>query len=309
MIEKKERYLHLNKWLKDKFGERVLKICVDAGFSCPNRDGTCGKGGCIFCSERGSGEHIKIHDVKQQVLNHLSSYRGQRANKFIVYFQNFSNTYDNVENLKKKYDSAFVSEKIVGLAIATRPDCINEEIAKLLKSYTEKYFVYVELGLQTANENTALLINRGYKNDVFTKAVEILNKYNIPVVVHIMVGLPNENKKDIKNTINFINLHKVQGIKIHSTYIVENTKLNELYLNGSYIPLKLEEYIENVGFIIASLRQDIVIHRLSGDAPKEYLVAPEWNKHKKWIINGIEKYLLDNDIWQGKYYKKKSVSC
>lgn len=308
MEEKKERYLHLNKWLKDKFGQRVLKIGIDGGFTCPNRDGKCGRNGCIFCSERGSGEHLKQCDIKKQVLSHLESYRGKRANKFIVYFQNFSNTYDNVENLKKKYDSAFVSDKIIGLAVATRPDCINEEIVKLLKTYAEKYFVYVELGLQTSNENTALLINRGYKNDVFTKAVEILNKYNIPVVVHIMIGLPNESNVDISNTIDFVNKHKLQGIKIHSTYIVENTKLNELYLKGLYKPLKLEEYIEDVGFIIASLRQDIVIHRLSGDAPKEYLVAPEWNRHKKWILNGIEKYLIDNDIWQGKNYNKKSVS-
>ena len=215
MIEKEERYLHLNKWLKQKFGERVLKICVDGGFTCPNRDGTCGKGGCIFCSGQGSGEHIKLHNIEKQILNHLESYRGERANKFLVYFQNFSNTYDKIENLKKKYDCAFVSEKIVGLDIATRPDCINEEIVALLKSYKERGYVCVELGLQTSNEETAKAINRGYKNEIFTTAVKLLNKNGIDVIVHIMRGLPNENLKDIEKTINFIN--KIQILVIIST--------------------------------------------------------------------------------------------
>ena len=298
-----ERYLKFSNWLKDKFGERVLKICVDGGFTCPNRDGKCGVGGCIFCSEKGSGEHIKNLNITEQVLSHLNSYRGKRANKFIVYFQNFSNTYDSVENLKIKYDQALVSDKIVALSVATRPDCINEEIVKLLSSYAKQYYVYVELGLQTVNEEVARFCNRGYSNQQFTQSVELLNKYNIPVVVHIMVGLPNEKQDDIAKIVNFINNHNIQGVKIHSTYVVKNTKLHNLYLAGEYEPLKFEDYIKNVIYIITHLKKDIVIHRISGDAPKDILVVPEWNMHKKRILNCVFTTLNDKNLYQGCFYK------
>ena len=186
-----ERYRHLNEYYKEKFGERTLKICIDGGFSCPNRDGKLGYGGCIYCSEKGSGELINdVKGITQQVKYYFTTYRAERANKFIVYFQNFTNTYDTVENLKTKYDAALVDERIVGIAIGTRPDCITEEIAKLLKTYTEKYYVCVELGLQTSNDEIGRKINRCYTSKQFTDAVEILNKYGIDVVAHIMVGLP-----------------------------------------------------------------------------------------------------------------------
>ena len=174
-MENIERYKHLNKYLKEKFGERTLKICIDGRFTCPNRDGTKGIGGCIFCSEKGSGEHIKSNFenmsasskktdnfISKQVENYFKSYKAERANKFIVYFQNFTNTYDILENLKLKYDSALIDDRIVGLEVATRPDCITEEIAKLLKSYTDRYYVCVELGLQTADEQIGQLINRDH---------------------------------------------------------------------------------------------------------------------------------------------------
>lgn len=302
-MENIERYKHLNKYLKEKFGERILKICIDGNFTCPNRDGSKGFGGCIFCSEKGSGEHIKTtNNITNQVENYFKSYKAKRANKFIAYFQNFTNTYDTLENLKEKYDSALIDNRIIGLEIATRPDCINEDIAKLLKSYTNKYYVCVELGLQTANEKTGDLINRCYSNSDFTQAVNILNKYNIDVVVHIMVGLPNETIEDIKNTIQFINFHNVKGIKIHSCYVIKNTKLEQLYLTGKYVPLTLENYISNCAYILTHLNPNIVIHRVSGDAPKDLLVAPNWNSHKKWIINGLDKFLKENNLYQGMYY-------
>ena len=298
------RYNHLNEYLKNRFGERVLKICVDGNFTCPNRDGRCGVGGCIFCGETGSGEHLDAtKSIREQIEKYFSSYRAERANKFIVYFQNFTNTYDSVENLKLKYDAALIDDRIVGLAIATRPDCITEEIAKLLHSYKEKYYVSVELGLQTSNDNTAKIINRGYESSVFTKAVEILNKYDIEVVTHIMIGLPNENKDDLLNTIKFVNNHNIQGVKIHSVYVIKNTKLAEMYEKGEYISIALEEYIELATFTIANLNPNFVIHRISGDAPKDILIAPEWNLHKKWIINGIEKKLKEDDLWQGKFFE------
>ena len=302
-MENIERYKHLNKYLKEKFGERTLKICIDGNFTCPNRDGSKGFGGCIFCSEKCSGEHIKTtNNITNQVENYFKSYKAKRANKFIAYFQNFTNTYDTLENLKEKYDSALIDNRIIGLEIATRPDCINEDIAKLLKSYTNKYYVCVELGLQTANEKTGDLINRCYSNSDFTQAVNILNKYNIDVVVHIMVGLPNETIEDIKNTIQFINFHNVKGIKIHSCYVIKNTKLEQLYLTGKYVPLTLENYISNCAYILTHLNPNIVIHRVSGDAPKDLLVAPDWNSHKKWIINGLDKFLKENNLCQGMYY-------
>ncbi len=297
-----ERYNHLNTYLKEKFGERTLKICIDAGFTCPNRDGTKGVGGCIFCGERGSGEHLKTIDIASQIKNHLASYRGMRANKFIVYFQNFTNTYDSIENLKKKYDSALIDERIVGIQIATRPDCINEEIARLLFSYTDKYSVCVELGLQTSNENTGKVINRCYTNEDFINAVTILRKYNIEIVTHIMVGLPGETHKDIVNSVNFVNNLDIQGLKIHSTYVTNDTRLNDMYENNQYSPITLECYLDELCYIITHLRKDIILHRISGDAPKDMLVAPSWNSHKKLVLNGIDKILRNKDLYQGMYY-------
>lgn len=304
-MENEERYKHLNSYLKQKFGERTLKICIDGGFTCPNRDGTIGNGGCIFCSEKGTGDLIKYNEsISTQVTNYFLSYRSKRANKFIAYFQNFTNTYDTLQNLKLKYDSALIDDRIIGLEIATRPDCITEEIAKLLKSYTDKYYVCVELGLQTSNDNIGYLLNRGYTSSQFSKAVRILNDYNIDVVVHIMVGLPKETFNDIENTVNFINNHNVQGIKIHSTYVIKNTVLADMYYNGNYAPISLEYYLENLKYIITHISPNIVIHRISGDAPKDLLIAPEWNLHKKWVLNGFDKILRDENLWQGKFFSK-----
>ena len=319
-----ERYKHLNTYLKEKFGERTLKIPVDGGFTCPNRDGKVGYGGCIFCTERGSGEHLKTKPIPIQIKEHLESYRGKRANKFIVYFQNFTNTYDTIENLKAKYDSSLIDDRIVGIDIATRPDCINEEVCQLLQSYSsvntemslskigskasiknetnikdKSYAVTVELGLQTSNEEIAKQINRGYSLDVFTNAVKLLNNYNIEVVVHMMIGLPNETMQDIENTVKYINSLNMQGIKIHSTYVAKGTVLEKMYKEGKYEPLTLEEYLDKLLYVITHLRQDIIIHRISGDAPKDLLVAPDWNLHKKWVLNGLDKMMRKQNRFQG----------
>ena len=308
-----EKYRHLNTYLKEKFGERTLKIPVDGGFTCPNRDGKVGYGGCIFCTKRGSGEHLKLKPIPMQVKEHLESYRGKRANKFIVYFQNFTNTYDSIENLKEKYDSALIDDRIVGIDIATRPDCIDEDICKLLQSYTKKastngnltdksYSVTVELGLQTSNDEIAKIINRGYLLGTFTKAVKLLNKYKIDIVVHIMIGLPNETDIDLENTVKYVNSLDIQGIKIHSTYIAKDTVLEKLYKEGKYIPLTLDEYLNKLLYVITHLRKDIVIHRISGDAPKNLLVAPLWNIHKKWVLNGLDKIMREQNRFQGDRY-------
>ncbi len=302
----KSRYNRLNEYLKQKYGERTLKICIDGGFTCPNRDGSVSRGGCIFCGERGSGEHLTQNDIQKQVSNFINSYRGERANSFIAYFQNFSNTYDTLENLKKKYDVIpslnLGDKKIKVLAVATRPDCIDEDICCLLESYKDKLDVWVELGLQTSNDKTASLINRGYESSTFTKAVELLYRHGIDVIVHIMLGLPGEGMAEIKKTIDFINSHNIQGLKIHSTYVIKNTILEKMYNENKYIPLTLDSYIEQACYVLTHISPKIIIHKISGDAPKDLLVAPSWNAHKKQILNGINKYLEVNDLYQGQYY-------
>ena len=303
-MESLYRYTKLNEYYIKRFGERVLKICINGHFTCPNRDGTLSHSGCIFCSECGSGEHLDpCKDISEQVEDYFNSPRSNRSNKFIVYFQNFSNTYDSIDNLKKKYDSALINSKIIGLSVATRPDCINEDIVKLLHSYTDKYYVSVELGLQTSNEEIGKFINRHYTNKQFTQAVELLNQYHIDVVTHIMVGLPNETFEDIQNTVDFINQHSIQGLKIHNTYIVENTVLADMYNKNEYEPISLEYYLDCLTYILSHISPDIVIHRISGDAPKNILIAPKWDLHKKWILNGLDKKLKEENLYQGIYYK------
>lgn len=302
----KIRYNHLNNYLKKMFGERTLKVCIDGGFTCPNRDGSVASGGCIFCGRFGAGDLIKykcdsvLDSIKSQVDGFLNSYRGDRANKFIAYFQSFTSTYDTIENLKIKYDTALgSSEKFVGLELATRPDCINEEIVKLLSSYKKNYYVCVELGFQTANNNIGKIINRGYSSEQFVRAVEILHKYNIPVVAHIMVGLPNETPKDILLTVKMINDCNCEGVKIHSTYIMKDTQLAKMFNDGKYVPISQEYYIEQVGIIMSNLNSNIIVHRINADPPKDELVAPEWVLHKKRVINAINQYLDVHDIMQG----------
>lgn len=301
-----DRYNHLNTYLKNKFGTRTLKVCIDGHFTCPNRDGKCGRGGCIFCGEMGAGENIKyrkdgrLSSIKSQVENFLNSYRGERAEKFIAYFQSFTNTYDSIENLKACYDIALkCSEKIIGLQIATRPDCINDEIAEMLASYKDKYFVCVELGFQTANDKIGEIINRQYDTESFIQACQTLNKYNIDVVAHLMVGLPFEKEKDILETVMIINQSNCKGIKIHSTYIIKNTMLEQMYLEHEYTPITMEYYIQMVGKIISNLRADIIVHRINADPPKNIFVAPEWQLHKKIVLNSINNYLEENNIYQG----------
>lgn len=268
--------------------------------------GLVAHGGCIFCSNRGAGDHIKTCSITEQVENYFASYKANRANKFIAYFQNYTNTYDELENLKKKYNDALVNSKIVCLAVATRPDCINEEVCQLLASFKDKVDVWVELGLQTASDETGRIINRGYDSAIFTQAMELLNKYKIETIVHVMVGLPNETHNDIENTVKFLNKHAYQGIKIHSTYVIENTQLADLYRAGEYTPMTLEYYIENACYILTHISPDVVIHKISGDAPKELLIAPEWNLHKKLILNGIDRYLREHELEQGMFFKKST---
>lgn len=278
-------YKTLSAYLKEKYGRKIKKICIDGGFSCPNRDGRCGTGGCIFCGERGAGEHIDpTASIAEQVEAGLTS---GRADGYIAYFQNFTNTYAPTDVLCERYSAALTDERIVALAIGTRPDCIDEEICKLLKEFQTKVDIWVELGLQTASDSTANLINRGYPLSTYLRAAELLREYGIPFVTHMIIGLPGEGKSDALRTAEVIKSSGAWGIKIHSLYVMEGTRLAKMYRENLYTPPTFDEYVSTAAEVLNLIGQDMVVHRITGDCPADLLVAPEWNKDKQRVINAI----------------------
>ena len=296
-------YNNLSGYFREKYGKRLGKICIDGGFGCPNRDGTCGEGGCIYCGERGAGEHIDpTKSITEQVKNALCE--AERDDLFVAYFQNFTNTYAEVDVLKERYDAALIDERIKVLAIGTRPDCIDEDRARLIASYKNRCDVWVELGLQTANDKTADIINRGYHRECFEKAMKILEEHDIPVVVHLIVGLPGEGHDDIAETVKYINRFKIFGIKIHSIYVMEGTRLADMYAAGEYTPPSMEEYVDSAVHIITHISPAVVVHRLTGDCPRDLLVAPMWNKEKSKVINSIVYKMQMKNLNQGAMWQK-----
>lgn len=291
-------YNNLSGYFREKYGRRLGKICIDGGFSCPNRDGSCGEGGCIYCGERGAGEHIDpTISIGEQVRLALAD--AEKDELFVAYFQNFTNTYAKVDTLRERYDAALIDERIRVLAIGTRPDCIDEEIAKLIESYKSRVDVWVELGLQTASDRTADIINRGYHREVFEEAMAILKKHEIPVVVHLIVGLPGENAEDLHATVEYINRFDLFGLKIHSIYVMRGTKLAEMYERGEYTPPSLDYYTECAVYILTHIKPDLTVHRLTGDCPRDMLIAPDWNRSKNEIINTIVYKMQQNGLSQG----------
>lgn len=279
-------YYNLSTYLKEKYGKRLTKICIDGGFTCPNRDGKCGTGGCIYCGERGAGEHIEAkRSIGEQVKGALSE--AEDGELFIAYFQNFTNTYAPVEELREKYDSALTDERIKILSVGTRPDCITEENAALLKEYQKSREVWVELGLQTANDGTADVINRGYHRDAFEKAMKILRSHGIKVVIHIIIGLPGEGAEDVRATVEYLKGFDIFGIKIHSIYVMKGTVLADMYEKGIYTPPTLFEYADLCAYVLRTIPKSWVVHRITGDCPRELLVAPQWNRDKNLIIAEI----------------------
>ena len=282
-------YRTLSSYLKEKYGGKISKICIDGGFSCPNRDGTVGHGGCIYCGERGAGEHIdSLRSIEEQVQAQLD--RG-RADGYIAYFQNFTNTYAPLDVLKERYDRALIDARIVALAIGTRPDCITDEIAALIASYSKRVDVWVELGLQTASDVTAEIINRGYATEAYLSAARILTSHGIPFVTHMILGLPGEGEAEIDATVNTINASGSWGVKIHSIYVMEGTRLAEMYRSGEYVPPSKDEYVALAARSLSRLKEDIVVHRITGDCPAGMLVAPEWNSDKNGVINAVREEL------------------
>ncbi len=295
-------YNNLSSYLKNKYGGRLTKICVDGGFTCPNRDGTVGHGGCIYCSGRGSGDHItEGMPIAEQVRLGLAN-AGASA-RFIVYFQNFTNTYETCEALRVRYDAALIDERIAVLAIGTRPDCIDEEKAALIASYKDRVDVWVELGLQCASDSIAAVINRGYETAVYRRACEILRAAEIPFVTHIMIGLPGESEADVLETVREVNESAPFGVKIHSVYVPCGTELERMYLRGDYIPLTLDEYASRAATAISHLTPDTVLHRITGDCPAGMLVAPMWNADKFAVIEAINRALSERGARQGSDFK------
>ena len=295
-------YRSLNEYYRTLFGQKTAKISLDGGFTCPNRDGTLGRDGCIFCSAGGSGDFAE--DATLSIARQIEAGKAQTKDKwpdacYIAYFQAFTNTYAPVEVLRKKYEEALSQPGIVGISIATRPDCLGEDVLALLQELSGKTKLWVELGLQTSNEATANFIQRGYPNSVFIKAVERLHQLNIPVIAHVILGLPTETEKDMLGTVAFVNSLPVHGIKLQLMHVLAHTKLAELYQTGVYAPMEEEVYVELLCSCIAHLRKDIVIHRLTGDGDKALLLAPLWSLHKRKVLNQVHKLLKEKSIIQG----------
>ena len=295
-------YRSLNEYYREIFGRKTAKISLDGGFTCPNRDGTCGTRGCLFCSAGGSGDFAE--NAALSITEQIEKGKAQTADKwkdpaYIAYFQAFTNTYAPVEELRRKYEEALSCEGIEGISIATRSDCLPDDVLDLLSELNQKTKLWVELGLQTADEDSAKFIRRGYPLSVFEKAVYDLAERDIPVIVHVILGLPGENRETILKTIDCVNRLPVQGIKLQLLHVLSDSDLAKIYEAGNYSPLTKEEYISLVGDCIAHLREDIVIHRLTGDGDKNTLLAPLWSLRKRDVLNSLHKYLKENNIRQG----------
>ena len=291
-------YNNLSGYLRRTYGRRLKKICIDGGFSCPNRDGKCGTGGCIYCGERGAGEHIDpLLSIGEQVRLALDGAKNDEL--FIAYFQSFTNTYADVATLRERYDAALIDERIKILSIGTRPDCIDEDVCALLAEYAREREVWVELGLQTASDETAKIINRGYDRSVFEQAVRLLKKHGIKIVVHMIIGLPGENTYDVMKTADYIASFDIFGVKIHSIYVMRGTKLAEMYAQKRYTPPTQEEFLSGAAYAVARMPRDVVIHRLTGDCPAGMLIAPEWNSNKSALIDAINAKMVELGYTQG----------
>ena len=295
----------LNDFLKEKFNEKIYKVSLDGGFTCPNRDGKVSRGGCIFCSENGSGDFTatKLKSIHAQIEEQIDLVsKKYKGDKYIAYFQNFTNTYAEVSYLRKIYEEALSHEKIVGLAIATRPDCLEDDVLELLAELNKKTFLWVELGLQTLNDDVAKYFNRGYETEIYKEASEKLNRLNIKFVTHIIIGLPKEENDDYLKTAIFAQNCGTWGIKLHLMYVVKNTPLEKLYLNGDLKVNTKEEYVEKVVNVLENISSEIVVHRLTGDGDRETLVAPLWSIKKIDVLNSIHKELKRRNTYQGKLY-------
>ncbi len=300
----KERYYSLNAYLKERFNSKIYKLALDEGMTCPNRDGTLGNKGCIFCSAGGSGDFAQKRDtsVSEQIKKAKERVKDKiKDGKYIAYFQSYTNTYAPVSYLRELFFEAISEKDIVALSIGTRPDCLGEEVLDLLEELNNVKPVFVELGLQTVHERTAKFIRRGYPLSVYDAAAANLKKRGINVVTHVIIGLPDESKEDILATVRYV-ADKTDGIKLQLLHILKGTDLEEHYLRGEFKALTMEEYFSILKDCIRILPKNVVIHRLTGDAPKSLLVAPEWSADKKRVLNSMKKYFDAEDVFQGELF-------
>lgn len=300
-----KRYNSLNNYLRCKFGEKVYKMSLDAGFTCPNRDGKLATGGCIFCSSRGSGDFTTGRGFsisEQWQYNHNLLQEKWKAEKYIAYFQAFTNTYAPADKLRSLYCEALSQTGVVGLAIATRPDCLPDDVLHLLQELNQQTYLWVELGLQTIHKPSADLLNLQYDYQTFLRALHALRALNIDTCAHIILGLPGENRENMLETAYNVGRLPLQGLKIHLLHVLDKTRLGELYNKNPFPLLKEKEYIDLVADILEIINPNIVIHRLTGDGPKDLLLGPRWSLNKLKILSGIDKELTKRDSWQGKYY-------
>lgn len=300
-------YHSIDYHLKEIFNDKVYKISLDGGMTCPNRDGKIDNRGCIFCSVGGSGDFATsrklsiTEQINSGIANFSNKYNGK---KFIAYFQAFTGTYGDKEYLKKCYLEAINHPDIVCLSIATRPDCIDDEILDILDTCNHIKPVWIELGLQTTNETSAKYIRRGYPLSTFDNAVTKLRSINIDVIVHVIIGLPNETYEDMLSTITYLAKCDIQGIKLQLLHVLKGTDLLKDYEAGLFTTLSLEEYTDIIIRLIEHLPTNIVIHRITGDGPKSILVSPTWSSNKKYVLNYIHKEFKKRGSYQGKYFDK-----
>lgn len=285
-----KNYVMATEYFSSRFGCKTYKIALDGGMSCPNRDKN-GRGGCIFCSEGGSGDFAEKQcgDISEQIERAIARVKSKKPEKFIAYFQSYTNTYAPLSRLKALFLPAINHPCVCALSIATRPDCISDEIIEFLQELTNVKPIFIELGLQSANDNTAKFINRGYETQVYIDCVKRLKNANLNVITHVIIGLPNETENDLLNTIKVVNESGSDGIKLQLLHVLKNTALEKLYNDGKYVPLEKEEYIRLLLLCLKNLRNGMVVHRITGDAPKKILVAPLWSADKKQVLNDINK--------------------
>lgn len=301
-----KRYYSIDSYLKQTFGEKVYRLALNGGMTCPNRDGTLGTGGCIFCSAAGSGDFAqqKEKSITEQLAAAKEQVRQKRnCRKFIAYFQAYTNTYAPTGYLREIFTEAIMDPDVAIVSIATRPDCLSPEILALLTELNRRKPVWIELGLQTVHPQTSRFIRSGFTLACFHEAVAALAECGIPVIVHVILGLPGETREQMLETVCHVgNLH-VFGIKLQLLHILSDTDLGTLYQNAPFPLFSQEEYCELVVDCLERLPKDITIHRLTGDGPKDLLIAPQWSSAKRSVLNQIEQTLKIRDTWQGKYYK------
>ncbi|MGD8657406.1 MAG: TIGR01212 family radical SAM protein [Desulfobacterales bacterium] len=299
------RYNDFNTYLRHIFGCRVQKITVDAGLTCPNRDGTISTGGCIYCNTRGSGTgaHAKGLSVTQQLINGKRALaKRYKAKKFIAYFQSFSNTYAPLPTLQRLYAEALSVDDVVGLSIGTRPDCVDDAVLDLLQDYAKRHLIWIEYGLQSAKDATLAFINRGHNVQCFRDSVEQTRHRNIKICAHVILGLPRETRQDMLHTAKTLSALNIDGVKLHLLYVVKGTPLETLYLQGDFECLQQDAYVNLVCDFLERIPSEMVVQRLTGDPHPAELVAPAWALNKSETLEQIRLTLAKRDSWQGKYF-------